>query len=105
MTAAVWQLDIADSDWVGPIDTTALMNGFPVPITSGVQFAVTSARRPADADWQPPVLDPGGSGKYGVSIAPVTGLQTQGIWARYVVGDRAVYLGPAEVGSIKRTTR
>lgn len=106
MAVNTWRIDIADSTWVGAIETNALLNGVPQPVTSGVQFAVVPKyARPADTDWTDPVPDPFGTSDYGVSVTPVTAYTEYGVWARYVVGDSRITCEPRQVGYITRTTK
>lgn len=101
-----WMIPRESTEWVGPIVPSATtLAGAPVTLTAGmVKFAVLKLDvRPAAGDWQSVVTDPGGSGAFGLTVAPVAGYVRQGVWVKITNGADIVILEPYEVGLITRT--
>lgn len=93
------------TEWVGPIDVQLHDTDGNIIPQDNVQFAVVSRGpvRAVDADFNPPDMDPQGSGALGVLVNPVGAYSWFGIWARDANNPETIWLQPAEVGWILRT--
>ena len=96
----VWEVSRESVVWVGPI--SVLING--VAATSNVKFTLLPRyQRPVATDWLAPVVDPGGSGSWGVLAVPVPSAMDQGIWAQITDNPNIPVIEPDEIGWVRRT--